>query len=74
MELIDSIADYRLPQDHKAGIDSKNIYPVRHSFSDVKRIATSVGFKLLESHSCFSYGHQPRMVYFLQKKDSLNKD
>lgn len=69
LELIDSIADYRLPQDSKHGNDAKNVYPVRHNLSDVKRITKSIGFKILECHSCFSYGHQPRMVYLLQKEN-----
>lgn len=67
IELIDSIADFRLPKDHKAGDESLNIYPVRHSYSDVKKIVKELDLILVDAHSCFSYGHQPRMIYIIQK-------
>ena len=67
IELIDSIADFRISRDHKAGEASRKIYPVRHSYSQVKKISKELNFSILEAKSCFSYGHHPRMVYLLQK-------
>lgn len=66
VELIDSIADSRLDWDHPQGL-AQQVYPVRHSQEMVEKVAVQSGFTVDDHYLSYSYGHQPRMCYWLRK-------
>ncbi|PKP61395.1 MAG: hypothetical protein CVT88_00235 [Candidatus Altiarchaeales archaeon HGW-Altiarchaeales-1] len=69
VELIDAVADYRLPSDSLSGIVTtvSDIYPVRHTPDQVSKCAEQCGLKVVSYNMCYSYGHQPRTSYVIKK-------
>lgn len=59
VELIDSVSDYLEPP--------TDVYPIRHSFEQVERCATALGFIVEKRMFNFRYGRLPRMLYFLRR-------
>jgi SAM-dependent methyltransferase len=67
LELTDAVTDYRLPADHPLGLESVDIYPIRHTPEQVACSAESNGMKIVSKNLCVSYGHHPRTSYILEK-------
>jgi|GEM_PF-5961736 len=68
VELTDAVADYRLPFDGGfTPIPLTEIYPVRHTPTQVATCAMDCGLSLVSFSMCCSYGHQPRTSYILKK-------
>jgi SAM-dependent methyltransferase len=64
---LDAVTDYRLPEDHPLGLESVDIYPVRHSPEQVDRCAEANSLRVVAKNLCVSYGHRPRTNYILEK-------
>ena len=67
VELTDAVADNRIAYDHPLGLQSTEIYPVRHTPDQVGKCASAVGVQVIDKKLCVSYGHQPRTTYCLKK-------
>lgn len=60
IELIDSIADFKVPPSH--------IYPIRHSSEQVSQCASELGLSIEKKMFCGKSGWQPTMIYIMRKK------
>jgi SAM-dependent methyltransferase len=67
IELTDAVTDYRLSTDHPMGEYSKEIYPIRHTPEQVETCAFANGLSVVDKKLSVSYGHHPRVSYYLKK-------
>ncbi len=68
VELTDAVADYRVPLDGGVrALPLADIYPVRHTPTQVSNCAEQCGLEVVSYSMCCSYGHQPRTSYILKK-------
>ena len=67
VELTDSVTDYRVPNDGPLGLEYEHTYPVRQSAELVEECLEGRGAEIVEKYLCLSYGHQPRMAYYIKK-------
>lgn len=69
VELVDDIADRRVPRDHPYLPDLQDkIYPVRHSPDQVRACANGLDLTVERFFTCVSYSHQPRTTYWLRAR------
>lgn len=66
VELVDQVADYRLPYDGNETPIS-DIYPVRLTREQMMKCAEKCGFQVLVHKMSFTYSYHPRSVYILKK-------